>query len=139
MKKIIFIFSIVLLYSCSSATTVEEEEQPSAEDRVVKMEFSTTELTFDEIRISYFDYLTNTYPLVVHQFSYDSSGNVIPFVITFENYNYRYINGEAYRNNPNTEEISVKIFVDDELVIEDTGKGENGEYAQIAFEYDAGF
>lgn len=139
MKKIIFIFSIVLLYSCSSATTVEEEEQPSAEDRVVKMEFSTTELTFDEIRISYFDYLTNTYPLVVHQFSYDSSGNVIPFVITFENYNYRYINGEAYRNNPNTEEISVKIYVDDVLVVEDTGKGENGEYAQIAFEYDAGF
>ena len=130
---------VVLLYSCSSATTVEEEEQLSSEDRVVKMEFSTTELTFDEIRISYFDYLTNTYPLVVHQFSYDSSGNVIPFVITFENYNYRYINGEVYRNNPNTEEISVKIFVDDELVIEDTGKGENGEYAQISLSYDAGF
>lgn len=139
MKNLVFIFGLILFYSCSNATAVDEEiEEMSAEDRVVKMEFNTTQLSFDEIRISYFDYTsdTNPYPVVVHQFLYDSSGLPIPLVLTFENYNFRYINGEAYRNNPNTEEISVKIFVDDELVVEETGKGEDGEYAEIRFNYD---
>ena len=138
MKKLIFIFSIIILNSCSSVSNIEEENEDSIspEDRVVRFEFNTTELVLDEIRISYFDYLTNTYPVVVHNFSYDSSGQPIPFIMTFENYDYRYIYGEAYRNNPNTEEISVKIYVNDELIIEEIGKGEDGEYAEIRFNYD---
>ncbi|PQJ80598.1 hypothetical protein [Polaribacter porphyrae] len=142
MKKIISILSFTLIIFCSCSTPSSEEDTTdpddiiSAEDRVVKMEFNTTEINSDEIRISYFDYLTNTYPVVVHQFSYDSSGQPIPFVITLENYNYRYINGEAYRNNPNPKEISVKVFVNDELAVEDIGKGEGGEYAEIRFNYD---
>ena len=70
-----------------------------------------------------FDYKTNTNPLVVHEFSYDTAGQPIPLVLTFENYDFRFINGEAYRNNPSTEEISVKIYVDDELVIEEAERG----------------
>lgn len=138
MKKLLFFFSVIILSSCSSATTEVENDVDtiSPEDRVVKFEFNTTELTLDEIRISYFDYVTNTYPVVVHNFTYDSSGEPIPFVMTFENYNYRYISGEAYRNNPNTEEISVKIYVNDEIVVEEVGKGEDGEYAEIRFNYD---
>lgn len=141
MKKLIFIFSLLVLYSCSSATTTEEEETAtqSAEDRVVRMEFNTTEPNFDEVRVNYFDYTTNTYPILIHQFEYNSAGEAIPYIVTFENYNFRYINGTAYRNNPSTAEISVKIYVDDELVVEETGKGENGEYAEVAFNYDAGF
>lgn len=138
MKKIAFIISLILFYSCTTSTS-EEDANPdiiSPEDRVIKMEFNTTELNSDEIRVSYFDYLTNTYPVVVHQFSYDSSGQPIPFVMVFENYNFRYINGEVYRNNPNIEEISTKIYVNDELVIEETVKGENGEYAEFKFNYD---
>lgn len=138
MKKLLFIFSIIILNSCSSVSNSEEEnpDSISSEDRVVRFEFNTTELVLDEIRISYFDYLTNTYPVVVHNFSYDSSGQPIPFIMTFENYDYRYIYGEAYRNNPNTEEISVKIYINDELIIEEIGKGEDGEYAEIRFNYD---
>ena len=138
MKKLLLFFGIILLNSCivSNAEEEELEDPASAEDRVVRMEFNTTQLSFDEIRISYFDFKTNTYPVVIHQFMYDSSGQPIPFVLTIENYNFRYINGEAYRNNPNTEEISVKIYVDDELVIEEAARGEDGEYAEIRFNYD---
>lgn len=138
MKKLIFIFGIILFNSCTTSTAEEDQiENPvSAEDRVVRMEFNTTQLSFDEIRISYFDYKTNSNPLVVHEFTYDSAGQPIPFIINFENYNFRYISGEAYRNNPNTEEISVKIYVDDELVIEEAQRGEDGEYAEIRFNYD---
>lgn len=140
MKKIIFIFSLIFIYSCTAVTSdAEEEDLPSAEDRVVRMEFLTTQPNFDEIRVSYYDYKTDTYPLVVHQFSYDSSGDPIPFIITLENYNFRYIDGEGYRNNPSAAEISVKLYVNDELVDEDVGKGVNGEYAQISFSYDAGY
>lgn len=138
MKKLLLIFGIIILYSCTPSTMDEDEvENPaSAEDRVVRMEFNTTQLSFDEIRISYFDFKTNTYPVVIHQFTYDSSGQPNPFVLTIENYDFRYINGEAYRNNPNTEEISVKVYVDDELVIEESQRGEGGEYAEIRFNYD---
>ena len=138
MKKLLLIFGIVLLYSCTPSTIEEDMEDPeiSAEDRVVRMEFYTTQLSFDEIRISYFDFKTNTYPVIIHQFTYDTSGQPIPFVLTIENYNFRYINGEAYRNNPNTEEISVKVYVDEELVIEEAERGKNGEYAEIRFNYD---
>ncbi len=137
MKKLIFIFSLILLCSCTTTTTEEEIEDPvNNEDRVVKMELNTTELTLDEIRISYFDYVTNTYPIVIHNFEYDSTGQPIPFVITLDNYDFRYINGKAYRNNSNTEEVSLKIYIDDELILEKTARGENGEYAEIEFNYD---
>ena len=136
MKKLIFIFGLILFNSCTASTTAEEENLVSGKDRVVRMEFNTTLLSFDEIRISYFDYKTNTNPLVVHEFSYDTAGQAIPLVLTFENYDFRFINGEAYRNNPSTEEISVKVYVDDELVIEEAERGENGEYAEIRFNYD---
>ena len=97
MKKLIFIFGLILFSSCTTSTLEGETENPeSGKDRVVKMEFNTTLLGFDEIRISYFD----------------------------------------YRNNPSTEEISVKVYVDDELVIEEAERGKNGEYAEIRFNYD---
>ena len=137
MKKLIFIFGLILFSSCTTSTLEDETENPdSGKDRVVRMEFNTTLLGFDEIRISYFDYKTNTNPLVVHEFSYDTAGQPIPLVLTFENYDFRFINGEAYRNNPSTEEISVKVYVDDELVIEEAERGKNGEYAEIRFNYD---
>jgi len=138
MKKLLFIIGIILFNSCTVSNSEEEiiVDPVSAEDRVVRMEFSTTQLSFDEIRISYFDFKTNSYPVVIHQFSYDSAGQPIPFILTIENYDFRYINGEAYRNNPNTEEISVKVYVNDELVIEEAERGEDGEYAEIRFNYD---
>lgn len=136
MKKLIFLFGLILFNSCTTSTLDKDEDVVSGKDRIVKMEFNTSKLDFDEIRISYFDYKTNTNPLVVHQFSYDAAGQPIPLELTFENYDFRYINGEAYRNNPSTEEISVKIYVNDELVVEDAERGEDGEYAEIRFNYD---
>jgi hypothetical protein len=53
---------------------------------------------------------------------YRGQNNLFLLVLTFENYDFRFINGEAYRNNPNTEEISVKVYVDDELVIVEAKK-----------------
>ncbi|MFY9241920.1 MAG: hypothetical protein WAO74_02715 [Polaribacter sp.] len=140
MKKLIYIFNILLLIGCTteSADQVKENEIIKA-NRVVVLEFDTTEPNFDEIRISYFDYKTNTYPIVIHEFEYDSSGEAIPFILKFEKYNFRYINGVGYRNNPSTAELSVKLYVDDVLVLEDADRGRNGEYAEISFDYDAGF
>ena len=73
MKKLIFIFGLILFNSCTASTTAEEENLVSGKDRVVRMEFNTTLLSFDEIRISYFDYKTNTNPLSASSITNSSS------------------------------------------------------------------
>lgn len=134
MKKIIAILNFVLIFGCTVAST-EEEQVTEVLDKTIRMEITTLQQS-DAVQISYYDYITDTYIVEQHIFDYDSSGNAIPKIITLTDYDFRYITGEIYRNNPIPVEISLKIYVDDELIIEESKTGDGSEYINISFNYD---
>ncbi|WP_397445646.1 hypothetical protein [Polaribacter sp. R77954] len=134
MKKIIAILNFVLIFGCTVAST-EEEQVTEVLDKTIRMEITTLQQS-DAVQISYYDYITDTYIVEQHIFDYDSSGSAIPKIITLTDYDFRYITGEIYRNNPIPVEISLKIYVDDELIIEESKTGDGSEYINISFNYD---
>ena len=132
MKKIALIFSLISIYSCSSPS---EESNNNLIDSFVVIEFSTTEPNFDEIMVSYYLPETATYSLKPYTFAYDSDDNPLPLKITLENYTSRIIDGEAYRDNHSLARLSVKLYVDGELVLEDSKKGTAETIATVSFKY----
>ncbi|WP_405564986.1 hypothetical protein [Polaribacter sp. Asnod6-C07] len=133
MKKLFLLLLVV--YSCTTATTETEEETTEILDKTVRIEIDTT-LENDAVQIAYYDYLTDAHILEQHIFEYDSSGNAITKVITLDDYDFRYIEGEVYRNNPISDQLSLKIYVDDELVVDESKTGDGSEYINISFNYD---
>ncbi len=131
MRKISFIFSLILLSSCSSVN----EENNELINKTVIIEFLTTEPNFDEIMVSYYQSETETYSLEPYTFKYDSDDNPLPLKITLANYSSRVIDGEAFRGNYSLATLSVKIYVDNELVLEDSNKGTSQTFATVNFKY----
>ena len=100
MKKLISFFSLILFLSCS--TTSNEEEQLDENlllDNVIRIEVLTGEPNTDELFVTYYQYQTDTYNWQPYQFNYDAQGNPEPVVITIEDYDFRYIQGEVYRTH----------------------------------------
>lgn len=133
MKKIIFIFSLILISSCSTVETNEIDTEVL--DKTIRIEISTLEAS-DAVQTSYYDYKTDDYVIQQYLFDYDAAGNAIPVVITLNDYDFRYITGEIYRNNPIPTQLSLKIYVDDELIIDESKTGDGSEYINIGFNYD---
>lgn len=132
MKKILIL--LILIISCTTAETVIEEE--TLTDNTIKIEVTSSEIANDEIFITYYEYQTDTYNWKPYPISYDSSGNPEPVIIILENYNYRYIAGEVYRNNNIPSKITLKISVNDEVIIDESKTGNGNEYVTIRFNYD---
>lgn len=124
----------VFLGACKTAETAPEENIIT--NYTVKIEVSSEESANDELFITYYEYQTNTYNWNPYPISYDSNGNPLPIIITLENYNFRYIEGEVYRNNNIPSKISLKISVNDEVVIDESKTGNGNEYVTIRFNYD---
>lgn len=135
MKRLFYILNFVLIFGCTTAATEEEEQVTEVLDKIVRIEITTLQEK-DAVQISYYDYITNAYILEQHIFDYDSSGIAIPKVITLDDYDFRYIQGEIYRNNPIPVQLSLKIYVDDVLIIDESKTGDGTEYINIGFNYD---
>lgn len=135
MKKILILFSLLAALGCTTATAEEEEGSTEVLDKTVRIEISTLQEN-DAVQISYYDYITDSYILEQHIFEYDSFGTAITKVITLNDYDFRYITGEFYRNNPIPVQLSLKIYVDDELIIDESKTGDGTEYINISFNYD---
>ncbi|MDP5107238.1 MAG: hypothetical protein NWQ31_13825 [Polaribacter sp.] len=133
MKKLFLLLLVV--YSCTTPTAETEEETTEISDKTVRIEISTT-LENDAVQITYYDYVDDTDILNEYIFDYDSSGNAIPVVITLDDYDFRYIRGEVYRKNSIPNELTLKIYVDDELIIEESKTGDESEWINIGFNYD---
>ena len=132
MKKLQLIALLVLLFSCSPSAT--EEEIPLSETDV-RIEFYTTEPNYDEVEFSYYNNGTDKFSDETLVFNYDNSGNPLPIIINWEDFGYKYVRGEAYRNNFSSAELSIKLFVNDDLVYEETKSGNSSAYARVVFDY----
>ncbi len=121
MKKILFSLFLLSIFSCASPVEEDETELGIiSPDNVVKIEISTSEPN-DEIFVNYYQYQTDDYSLLSYAFSYNSEGVAEPIVITLNNYNFRYIQGETYRKrSENLTPLQLKIYLNDEVIVEET-------------------
>ena len=133
MKK--FLILLVLICSCTTGTIQTEEENTEVLDKTVRIEVNTLQEN-DAVQINYYDYISDTDIFSEYIFDYDSSGNAIPVVITLNDYDFRYIQGEIYRKNSIPTQLSLKIYVDDELIIDESKTGDGSEWINIEFNYD---
>ena len=136
MKKLYYFLVFTIALGCTTTTTEEEIEVVSLEDNVVRIEVLTGEPNSDELQISYYEYETDSFSWQPYTVSYDTSGNPLPVIINFDDYDFRYINGEVYRNNSNPASINLKIFLNNEIIIDETEEGDGTEQVLIRFNYD---
>jgi len=147
MKKLIYIFSILIIISCSTplgGDGVGNEPVSDIFNKSVRIEVLTDNKENDAIYITYYDYTKNEHNWKQYLFKYDTLGNAKPIIIDsvqnkiFKkyNYNYRYIEGEIYRPNSIPDALHLKIYVDDELVFDESEQGEDDEFVIIKFNYD---
>ena len=132
MKKLQLIALLFLVFSCNPTAT--EEDIPLSETDV-RIEFYTTEPNYDEVEFSYYNNATDIFNEETLVFNYDNSGNALPIIITWEDFGYKYVRGEAYRNNFSTTELTIKLFVNDDLVYEETESGNPNAYARVVFDH----
>jgi hypothetical protein len=116
--------------------------EPTSLNKTVRIEVLTDNKENDAIYITYFDYTENTHNWKPYFFEYDALGNAKSIIIDsidnqiFKKYNFRYIQGEIYRNNSIPDALHLKIYVDDELVFDEDKQGEDDKYVNIRFNYD---
>lgn len=141
MKKIVGIFLIFILYSCSctcddviTPEDIEAIEEATTKD--IEIVFTTTEPNYDEVMVTYYDYEIEDDFSSAFVFKYDTSGNPLPLKITLDNYKYEFIRGEGFRNNFSTAQLKVQLFVDDEMVLENTSNGTSNAFAKVNFDFD---
>ena len=125
------ILIVLFLYACST----EIEKNTNLIKSLVEIEFFTVEPNFDKIMVSYYEYKTGAYTLNPYTFSYDLNGDPLPFKITLENYNYKYIDGEAFRENHSPALLTVKLYIDGALILEDSSKGTAETFATVNFDH----
>jgi hypothetical protein len=140
MKKIVAIFMLAILYSCSctcdevTAADIAAQEEASTND--VEIIFTTTEPNYDEAMITYYDIDLATDVAEAYVFKYDTDGNPLPLKLIFDNYKYDFLDGEAFRNNFSTSELKVQVFVEGELLLERASNGNANEFARVNFSFD---
>jgi hypothetical protein len=131
LRTIVLICGFLLLSSCSSES-VEDIEVLS---NLVEIEFITKEPNFDKIEVTYLIEKSKPYAEETYTFSYDSNGDPLPLKITLNNYPLKLIDGEGFRENHSPAELSVKLYVNSQLIMEDTSKGTAETYATVNFKY----
>jgi hypothetical protein len=137
MKKIIAIFILILSSSCLNDEPTVVEPDVVIVPKDVDIILTTTRPEFDEIVVSYQDFDSEEeWNYGPRQFAYDSNGNPVPIIISFKDYTYKTIVGNAYRNNPLPSSLKVEVFINDTLVLIDEMTGSPGDYATVSFNYD---
>ena len=134
MKKILTILILLVSVSCTT-TSLDATVNTPIVPKNVKIIISTNAPDFDEIIVSYHDFDTNEDIYGQRQFTYDSSGNQQPIIISLPEYSYNEILGNAYRNNGLPYSLNAKIFIDDVLEFEVESIGSTEAYATIFFDY----
>lgn len=123
------LLSIFFFISCTPVGESVEEIPLTETD--VRLEFYTQESNYDEIEFSYYDNKTDKFNNETLVFNYDNSGNPLPLILNWEDFGYKYVRGEAYRNNFSIAELTLKLYVNDELVFEETQAGNSNAYGRV--------
>lgn len=129
MKKIVFLLLFIVAVSCS--TSSENPEEPQSKINNIEIIFTTTEPNNDEIMITYYDIASANNVSGPYQFIYDNNGNPLPIKLTFDDYKYRFLDGEAFRNNFSISELKVQVFVNGEMIVERVSKGSSTTFATV--------
>jgi hypothetical protein len=139
MKKILTLLILLLSFSCANNqdTGIQPIIVVDIIPKKIDIIITTTEPIFDEIVLSYKDFnLEEEWVYGPRQFEYDSNGNPLPIIVSFEEYKYATIVGNAYRNNDLPSGLKAQLFINDTLVLEDEAFGSDGVYATVNFDYD---
>lgn len=115
----------------SCTTTSENPEAPQNIINNIELVFTTTEPNNDEIMITYYDIAKADNVSGPHQFIYDNDGKPLPLILKFDDYKYKFLDGEAFRNNFSTSELRVQIFVNGELLVERFDRGTSTTFATL--------
>lgn len=129
MKKIVLFLLFFGTISCS--TTTDNPETPQNKINNIELVFTTTEPNNDEIMITYYDIAKADNVSGPHQFVYDNDGKPLPLILKFDDYKYKFLDGEAFRNNFSTSELRVKIYVNGELLEERFDSGTSTTFATL--------
>lgn len=135
MKKLIFLLVVLSLVSCYSSNDSVIEKPIEIVPKNVEVRLTTTRPDYDEIVVSYFDFDISDWVYGPMQFEYEIDGSPKPIIISFPDYKYDKIEGNAYRNNDLPYGLNAKIFINEELVLEQDSIGSTGIYASVSFEY----
>lgn len=134
MRYLYFVFISVHFISCT--TTNSDVNINEFTPKTIRIEVLTEEPNYDELSITYYEYQTDTYNLKAYTCNYDDNGNPEPIIINLENYDFRYVSGEVYRNNSSESGISLKIFSDDEEIVSEYETGDGTKFVTLTFNYD---
>ncbi|PQJ75081.1 hypothetical protein [Polaribacter gangjinensis] len=129
MKK--FFLFLLLLGTISCTTTSDNPDLPQNKINNVEIVFTTTEPNTDEIMITYYDIAKADNVSGPHNFVYDNDGKPLPLVLKFDDYKYKFLDGEAFRNNFSTSELRVQIYVNGELIVERFDRGTSTTFATV--------
>lgn len=135
MKHISLFLISILFASCVTTQFEDEDDGIPLSQTDVRLEFYTEEPNSDEINFTYYDNAGNIDIAQVLKFEYDGNGNALPYIINWNDFGYRFVRGEAYRNNSSSAQLSVKLYVNDKLVQEDSKVGTSNQFARVVFDY----
>jgi hypothetical protein len=136
LKGITALFLILIWASCATnETIVEIEEIEEITPKNVEIILTTSQLEFDEITVSYYDFDLSEWVYGPMQFTYDADGNPEPIVISLPEYAYNTIEGEAYRKNNFESSLKVQVYVDEVLSFETESIGTDLEWAHVIFNF----
>jgi hypothetical protein len=129
MKKIASFLLFFVVISCS--TSSDNPDLPQNRINNIELVFTTTEPNNDEIMITYYDIAKADNISGPHLFEYDNDGKPLPLVLKFDDYKYRFLDGEAFRNNFSTSELRVQIYLNGELLVERFDSGTSTTFATV--------
>ncbi|MDD7914897.1 hypothetical protein [Polaribacter ponticola] len=136
MKRLAFLVVLFSFFSCSSEVSLTPEEIKELSTKDIEIIFTTTEPNYDEVMITYYDFDIGTDVAKAYVFKYDVDDNPLPIKIVFDNYEHDFLRGEGFRNNFSDAELKVQLFIDEELILEETSKGTASTFAKVDFNYD---
>ncbi len=136
LKHLTTIVLITLFTSCTTNTTIEEiDDEIEFTAKTIEIILTTSQLEFDEIMVSYYDFDLSEWVYGPMQFTYDAEGNPEPITITLNDYAYNTIEGEAYRKNNLESSLKVQVYIDEVLHFETESIGTELEWAHVDFNY----
>ena len=95
----------------------------------------TTEATFDEIKLVYYNHKIDAFRDSTMVFEYDNANNPLPIILEWENHGFKHLSGEVYRNNFSPSELTARILVNDVEVFIETQSGNANQFARVTWDY----
>ena len=136
MKKFTAMLILLALLACEKNNLLTPQEVEELITKDIEVIFTTNEPNYDEVMITYYDFSIGTDIAKAYPFEYDIDGNSLPLKIIFENYKYKTIRGEGFRNNFSEAEIKVQLYIDSRLEKERKSNGTSTIFARVNFNYD---